>query len=232
MSLLRLAGFFVVTLIVLQVLRLIPVVGALFEVPILGFWGAAIVVAVVVSKYGNLAVDRTLLRRKLRTLEHVDTPHNLGKRGSLLLAAGRVRAAIEPLQRAVEGEPESLEWSYRLGLAHLAAGQREGAVGALKRVALEDPEYAYGGVQLALARAFAGTGRKEEALAALECFEANHGASPESAYRRGVLLKALGRRDEARVALAAVGEIVRRAGGHQRRGSRGWAARALFARWF
>lgn len=228
---LRLAGFFVATLVVLHLLRMVPFLGRLFDVPLLGFWGAAILVAIVASKLGSVAVDRASVRKRLRAIGHVDTPHNHGKLGSLLLASGRARAAVEPLRKAAEGEPESLEWSYRLGLARLASGDRAGAVEALERVSARDEEYAYGGVQLALASALAGAGRPGDALDAIDRFEKNHAPSPESTYRRGALLKALGRRDEARAAFARVGEIARRAGGHQRRGASGWAFRAFFARW-
>ena len=228
---LKLVGFFLATLVVLVVLREIPVLGRVFEVPILGFWGAAILVALVASRFASAGVARAGVKRKLRELQGVDTPHNLGKRGALLLASGRLRAALEPLRAAVRGEPESLEWRYRLGLAELATGSASAAVEALSEVARRDEEYAYGAVQLALARALEREHRFDDAHDALLVFERNHGASPESACRRGLLLKRLGRRDEARVVLAGVPALTRRAAGKQKEGAAGWYWRALFARW-
>lgn len=228
---LRLALYFVVTLVVLGLLRHVPFVGALFQVPLLGFWGAAILVALAASKLTAFSVDSARLRRQRTELGHVDTPRNQGKLGALLLVAGRARAAIPPLERAVQGEPDTLEWRYRLGLARLASGSAAGAALELEHVAERAEEYAYGGVQLALADAHQRSGAFAEALAAVATFERNHGPSPESAYRRGRALRALGQREESRRAFAEVGALASRAIGLQKDGARGWAFKAFWARW-
>lgn len=228
---LRLAVYFVVTLVVLSLLQHVPFVGAIFRVPLLGFWGAAILVALGASKLAAWGIDSARLRRQRRDLGHVDTPRNQGKLGALLLAAGRARAAIAPLERAVQGEPETLEWRYRLGLARLAVGAAAAAALELEQVAERAEEYAYGGVQLALADAHSRSGAPAEALAAVQIFERNHGPSPESAYRRGRALRALGRRDESRAAFAEVGALASRASGLQKDGARRWALKAFGARW-
>src|SRR5262245_57551149 len=159
--------------------RHLPLVGGIFEVPFVGLWVAVLVTAWGASWLAGRALERARFARQRRELGQVDTPRNQGKLGALLLAAGRARAALEPLSKAVAGEPESLEWAYRLGLARLAAGDAPGAVEALASVAQRHEEFAYGGVQLALARALLAARRPEEALAAVERFERNHGPSPE-----------------------------------------------------
>ena len=114
------------------------------------------------------------------------------------------------------GEPELAEWRYRLGTALLACGRAGEALGELEAATDIDPEHAYGGVQLALARARLAGGDASRALEALDTFDGNHGASPESCYRRGQALRALGRREEARGCFRRVTQLAGRAARFQR----------------
>jgi hypothetical protein len=227
---LRLIGFFLLVLAVMQVLRFVPFFGPIFRVPFLGFWGAAILCSAAASKLASDAVDRRHFRNRAQDLAAVDTPHNQGKLGLLLLSSGKARAAIVPLTRAVAGEPQSAEWSYRLGCALLEARRPSEAEPALERAAHIDEEYAYGAVQLRLAEALHAGGKHAEALAALERFERNHGDNPECAYRRGRVLKALGRRDDAVKSFARVPDLARTSARFQRGAARGWIVRAFLAR--
>jgi len=227
----RLAVFVVVVLLVMSLLTHVPLIGGLFQIPLLGLWVTALLVAWGAARLAGLGLERRRLARQRRELGQVDTPRNQGKLGALLLASGRARAALQPLERAVAGEPESLEWPYRLGLARLALGDFAGAAEMLASVTQRHEEFAYGGAQLALAQALSRAGRPAEALDALERFARNHGPSPESAYRTGRVLKALGRADEARAAFASVPELARRASGLQKPGARGWAFKSVLARW-
>ena len=229
---LRLVGFFVLVLLALQVLRLLPFVGGFFRSSFLGFWLAAILVSFVLSRFATRALDRGRLQRQKRALGAVETPHNQGKLGALLLSSGDARRAIEPLRRAVAGEPRSVEWRYRLGSALLATGRADEALVELEQAAALNEEHAYGAVLLRQTAALERLGRDEEALAVLARFERNHGPSPESAYRRGRLLRALGRREEARESFRKVGKLAAQAAGFQRGEARGWAARAWVARVF
>src|SRR5207249_3841049 len=108
------------------------------------------------------------------------------------------------------------------------AGDPAGAVSALERCVLLEEEHAYGAAQLLLARSLLALGRGTDAVSALERFERNHGPSPESAFRRGAALRSLGRKDEARRALAEVPVLVRQATRYQRGASQWWALRAWF----
>jgi hypothetical protein len=127
----RLLGYFVVVLLALHLLRLLPFVGAIFDVPILGFWGAAILVSLVASKATATAMDTRKLSRRIRDLGHVDTPHNQGKLGSLLAGERRFRRALPHLERAVAGEPDVAEWRYRLGCALLGSGCPKPSAGSI-----------------------------------------------------------------------------------------------------
>jgi tetratricopeptide (TPR) repeat protein len=227
---LRLIGFFVVVLLVVQLLRHVPVVGALFQIPILGFWGAAILVSALASKLAVVALDRSRFARRRRELGHVETPHNQGKLGVLLLTSGRTRAAIAPLENAVRGEPNAVEWRYRLGSALLASGRAEDAAAELTRAAAIDGEHAYGVLRLRLAEALAKCKRHDEVIAVLDHFDHDHGANAESAYRRGRSLRALGRRDEANESFRRASELARTVARYQRTHARTWAWRAFLAR--
>ncbi len=226
----RLIGFFVVVLLALQLLRHLPVVGPVFNVPILGFWGAAILVSAVASRAAATVLDRRRLSRRVRELGHVETPHNQGKLGSLLAGERRFREAVPHLERAVAGEPEVAEWRYRLGCALLESGRPREAAEALAAAAAIDEEHAYGAVLMRLAEARFASGDGKAALAALDRRDANHGPDPESSFRRGLTLKALGRRDEARASLAQVGRLAAAAARYHRGEARRWAVRAFLAR--
>lgn len=226
----RLVVFFVVAYLLTLVLGHLPVVGPIFaRTGIFGIWIVAILLSLGLTHYGNRAVVVRRDRSELRRLEAVDNPHNHGKAGSLLLARGSWRRAIPHLEEAARGEPGSAEWQYRLGSAYLAAGRSADAVACLEECARLDPEYAYGAAQMRLAEALLKEGRGEEALAALAVVERNHGPSPESAYRRGITLKSLGRRDEAKAALGEVAELAGNVAKYQRREANLWVAKAWFA---
>lgn len=227
---LRLLGFFVLVLVVLQLLRLVPVLGVPFRIPLLGFWLSAILVGAGLSKLAADALDRRRQRALERRLGAVDTPHNRGKLGTLLLTQGRAARALPHLEAAAAGESETAEWHYRLGIARLALRRNAEALAAFERAAALDPDHAYGAVWLRLAEAARANGDPERALEVLGRFERERGATPESAFRRGRALRSAGRRGEARAAFAEVPALARGLAAYQRKDAVGWVARAFLAR--
>jgi tetratricopeptide (TPR) repeat protein len=217
--------------VVLLVLQNVPLVGALFKIPFLGFWGAAILVSVGLSWLANRAVQVRTIRSRTNELGATNTPHNQGKLGSLLQQNGSNRKAIAPLRNAVEGDPGVADWPYRLGCALLATGDARAAVDALRQAAAIDEEHKFGQVLLRLAEAEARSGLHEESLDTLARFERNHGPGPEWAYRRGVALSKAGRKQEARESFDDVGKLASRVAGFQKKGARGWVVKAFLARW-
>ncbi|MEX1025981.1 MAG: hypothetical protein WD226_12985, partial [Planctomycetota bacterium] len=120
---LRWIGFLIVAIFLANVLDHVPFVGGFFRrTGIFGVWLTALGIAWLVSAFGQRALGRAKLNNQVRALGAVETPHNQGKLGALHLAAGRARRALPLLTAAAEGEPEIVEWRYRLGLAHLATG--------------------------------------------------------------------------------------------------------------
>jgi len=227
---LRLLGYFALVFVVLHLLRFVPWIGGLFAVPFLGFLAAAAIVSLVASHLASLAVTRRRVARLKHDLGATDTPHNRGKLGSLLVAEGRHRLAVPHLEAALAGEPASVEWRYRLGCALLAGGRTREAVEALSAAAALDEKHAYGALLLRLAQARLRAGDARGALEALDRRERNHGESPESLFRRGLALRALGRGEEARAAFAGVGQLARGAARFQRGEARWWALRAALGR--
>jgi tetratricopeptide (TPR) repeat protein len=223
---LRLAGFFLVVLVVLLVLQQVPFVGAVFRVPILGFWGTAILVSAVASKTADLAVARRQVRGWRRQLGAVETAHNQGKLGALLVARRRWREALPCLERAVAGEPEVVEWRYRLGCAQLRTGRTKEALATLSRAAEAEEEHAYGAVLMRLAEAALKAGDPQGSIVALDRRDRNHGPNAESAWRRGVALRALGKRGDARASFRRSVELARTSAGYQEKQDRWWALRA------
>lgn len=206
---LRLAGYVLLVFAVIFVLRHVPGLGFLFAIPFLNFFLAAAIVSAAIGWWTSRTVDS----RRVRTLERefgaVDTPHNQGKLGVMILARGRPRRAIPHLARAASGEPDRAEWHYRLGAARLAAGEANTAVLDLERAVQVDPEHAFGAPRLRLAEARLAVRAAAGSLAAAEDFERHYGPTPESAYRRGLALRALGRSGEARAAFTNVADLAR-----------------------
>jgi len=228
---LRLLCFVALVLVLRFVLGFVPVVGpALERSGLIGLWLLAIGLSWFLSRWTERAL---LVRRdaaKLRALAGVPSPHNLGKAGTLLLAQGRARRALAALSQACEGEPEVAEWHYRRGLALRELGRAEDAARAFERAAAIDEEHAYGAVLLRLAACELAARRGERSLEVLARFERNHGPNPESACRRGLALRRLGRRAEARRAFAEVKALAASALAYQRKSAALWSLRAFLAR--
>ena len=55
---LRLVGYFIAVLIVMQILAWVPVIGAIFRIPFLGFFAAAFVVSVLIRYWGEAMLSR------------------------------------------------------------------------------------------------------------------------------------------------------------------------------
>jgi len=225
----RLVGFFLLVLLLASLLRLLPGVGSVFG-GILGFWLVAIVLSLVLTRLSFAFTRRRRFAEQMRLLGEVDSPHNRGKLGMALLVRGRAAQAVPHLEAAAGGEPGRAEWRYRLGSALLRSGRPGAALGELEAASVIDEEHAYGGVQLALSSARLSSGDAEGALAALDTFDRNHGASPESSYRRGDALRALGRRDQARESYRQVTQLAGRAARFQRVQNRPWVWRSLLRR--
>ena len=229
---LRLIGFFVVVFVALNLLRMIPFVGRIFDIPFVGFYLAAIVVSVVSARLGTSLVDKTRLRRSVRALGEVDTPHNTGKLGALLAGQGKHREALPHLEKAWEYEGEVAEWAYRVGRSRLKLGDTAGAVEALARAVELDEEHGYGEALRRLAEALTQVGDPDGALTRLDRHDVIYGETPESAYLRGRAHQGRGDRAAAKAAFSKAPQLVEGVVKYQREGARPWALRARFASWF
>ena len=222
----RLLGYFALVLAASWLLSHVPYVGRLFG-GFLGFYLTLALLAVLMAVGGERLLRRRKLRGQIRALGHVDTAYNQGKLGSLLLASGRVRRALEPLERAMEGEPQNPEWPYRLAEARLAIDDAAGARACLERVLALEPNYGYGSARLRLAEAEQRLQNPEAVLGALAEYEHAHGPSPQSAYQSAKALEALGRNDEARTRRSEVRSLYERLPDVQRRAQRRYWLRAV-----
>jgi tetratricopeptide (TPR) repeat protein len=227
---LRLVGFFIAVLVALEFLRHVPLIGAIFRVPLLGFYLAAIVVAGLLSRYASAALDQRKQKALERQLGAVDTPHNKGKLGLLLLAQRRYAKAMPLLAEASHYEPESAELHYRFGSAALGANELEVAVRELEACTRIEEEHAYGSAMLRLAEAYSNAELNDNSRAAIDRFERNHGPSPESAFRRGLALRATGDGEGARKAFGEVSALSTQVSKFQKKGASGWVLRAWLAR--
>lgn len=220
--------FFVAALVFSSLMRHVPGLGWLFR-GIWGFWIAVMLLSAGTAWLSAKWRDHLRLRSARFAFSQVDTAHNQGKLGTLLLQTGRTRSAIQALERAVAGEPESAEWHYRLGSALRASRENQRAAAELESALRIAPAHAWGEVGIELALARRSLGDAGGALEALDAREREHGESVRSAYLRGSLLAQLGRRDQARAAFREVGELARRSPRFSRKGTLRWRVLAALA---
>ena len=228
---LQLIGFFFASLIVLQLLRLVPGIGGLFQIPFLGFLLTTVLVSAVFSKVAQEWLERRRERRAEAQFRGVPTPHNQGKLGSLLMARGRAKRALPHLERAHQGEPDHLEWRWQLGRAYAALGRHASARSMLLPALARDEGYAYGDLLLLAAECERKSGHPKGALELLERHERLCGAQPRSLWERGHALRAEGRRQEAAAAFREVGKLTRTQVKWKRDGDRWLELRSWLWRW-
>jgi tetratricopeptide (TPR) repeat protein len=228
---LRLIGYFLLVFVALSLLRQLPFVGAVFDIPFVGFYLAAIVVSLVSARMGSKLVDKRRLRRSISALGEVDTPHNAGKLGALLAGQGKHREALPHLEKAWAYDGEVAEWAYRVGRSKLSLGEIEGASEALAKAVLVDEEHGYGEALRRLAEALTLGGAPDEALSRLDRHDVIYGETPESAYLRGRAHQGRGDREAAKAAFARAPGLVEDVVKYQRAGARAWAMRARLAGW-
>ncbi len=221
---LRFILFFAAVLVLTRILAGLPIVGALFGIPFMGFWFTAILLSVAMAKLGSDAMDHRARRNLERSLGAVDTPHHKGKLGALLLSQGRAKKAIPLFEAAVEGDPTSLEWRYRLGMARLQGeADPKAALAAFDSVLGEDDEFGFGAAMLLSAQAAKAAGYPDNALERVRRYELGQGPTPESALLRAELHKSKGDRGASNAALDEIPGLVRLA--PKRQASRSWAIR-------
>ncbi|HUR27551.1 MAG TPA: tetratricopeptide repeat protein, partial [Planctomycetota bacterium] len=121
----------------------VPGIGRVFG-GIWGFWIAVILMSALVARFSGQLLERRRMRRQLAEFGRVETAHNQGKLGTLMLQRGSVRSAIPALERAVAGEPGVAEWRYRLGVALRASGEPGRAAKELEAALALAPAHAYG----------------------------------------------------------------------------------------
>jgi tetratricopeptide (TPR) repeat protein len=228
----RFLAYFFLVFVTLSIFRQMPVLGGIFRVPLLGFFLAAIVVSTVFARVGEYLTKRARLQKDIRELGQVDTPRRRGKLGRLLLNNGQAAKAIEPLREALAADPENVDWHYRLGSALLKTGEPLDALHSLERALELNEGFAYGGVLLELSNAALAVGDGERALQCLERHTELQGDTPEGAYRTGLALKALGRKEEANAAFRATTSLIKETPKYQKADAYSWALRAFWARIF
>jgi tetratricopeptide (TPR) repeat protein len=202
-----------------HVLGLVPGLDLVTRVPLLGFLACVLVVSALWNTVGRRVQAARTLARTLASLERVDTPAMHGKRGAALLAAGRPRAALEPLARARAGEPREREWLWRHASALAAVGRDAEAVREVQELLGLDETYAYGRARLLAARLAARLGQREAAVAHCQRFERDHGEEPEALYELGSVLAASGERAAARQAFERAARLAHSAARFKRRGA-------------
>lgn len=149
--------------------------------------------------------------RRLKPLRDAfpDHPEVLFLLGLAVLQAGRVRAAIEPLQQAARLAPDRADVRNALGSALRRDGQGAAAIAALEQAVALQP--AFTDAYYNLGNALKDAGRYAAAERHYRAALAHEPNFADAHYGLGLALRALGRTDEA---IAAYEEAIRLASGH------------------
>jgi hypothetical protein len=122
---------------------------------------------------------------------------NFEELGELYWDEKQYAKALEAFDRAIATRSDSPHCFYRRGLCRMALGQPAEAVPDFERVVRGDPKWDSYRVQLMLAKAYAATGRPQEA-APLFAEVVQHSNTPETLYSYAAFLKSQSRNEEAR----------------------------------
>ncbi len=210
---------------------MIPVIGPVFAVPLLGFWLTAAVLAGALSYWGERGLQRAKAQRALSQFSATDTPFNRGKLGAMLVSMGRFKKAQPHLHVALEALPNRADWHYRLGESWLRTGHPDRAIACFKEALELDPDCAYGQAALFMGESQLEVEDWEACLQTLAAFEQRHGPQPMSAFLRGKAYWRAGKREQAQATWAGVADIAAGAAKYQKREAAGWVWRARLARW-
>jgi superkiller protein 3 len=132
------------------------------------------------------ALDREPAIEQCKRLLDGTDPVMLVSLGALLAQKGYLDAALPPLHRAAQSDPENYEVAFNLGLTHFKLKQYADAKAALEAAVALRPE-SFDGVALLASSEFA----LGDDYAALEHLRLAHQLQPENAQIRGLLLSEL-----------------------------------------
>jgi hypothetical protein len=122
---------------------------------------------------------------------------NLEELGELYWDEKEYAKAREAFDRAIATRNDSPHSFYRRGLCSMELGEASGAVADLEHVVRTDPKFDSYRAQLMLAKAYAATGREQDA-APLLAEVVQHSTTPETLYTYAAFLKSQNRPAEAR----------------------------------
>jgi hypothetical protein len=178
-----------------------------------GFLGALVYIV------AEVLPDASLLRNvyqghgrksRIATVETaiLDNPSaaNFEELGELYWDEKQYAKAQEAFDRAIATRSDSPHCFYRRGLCRLALGQPAAALPDFERVVGGDAKFDSYHALLMLAKAYAATGREQEA-APLFAEVVQHSNTPETLYTYATFLKSENRREEAR---ECVGQLLQK----------------------
>lgn len=136
--------------------------------------------------------------------------------------------ALELLDEARKRFPDDAELLYLTGLARLRCGDTEGALEPLIRAVEIDPKLRMGDPYLTAAEALLSLGRLEEADDAIERYTQANSSSLQGYVMLAHTREKLGRREEAKQAIAEALSTWDRLPAFRKKGQWSWWARAWF----
>lgn len=210
----------------------------LFRDPLAAFIIIVLIFFLIDQRYMRL-FPRSLRRlqgwKKQRQLlrELALNPYNVTDKlevGRLYATRKRYAQGIPYLEEALARMPEHAEGLYYLGLSYLYTGREAEGLTKVEAALALNPRVRYGEPYAKVAEYFAHKNAYERALKFLErCDEAGL-VNTQLAYRKGQLLKKLGRRTEAKASFEQAVQYYATSPKYIKKEERRWALRARWAK--
>lgn len=181
--------------------------------------------------WARLRTRRIELEDLQRKIARLNKPHHMIQLGALYLRQGKTAKAASWFEKALEGEPDSLEAQYRLGLCYFEQGRYEQAAELLERVHAVKPEYDYGLAYLRLAESQQKLGNVDRASEIYEIMLRFYPGHPEGSYNFALLLADAGDMQRAKELMQEIVVSLRHSPRFQRTRNRHWMLKARWWLW-
>lgn len=158
-------------------------------------------------------------------IEAMDKPHHHAELAQIYLERGKLPQAEQAFKKAIEGDPDDLDFQAQFGICLSQQERPEEAEAQLRKVVAQEPDHGFGQTQMLLANCLQQQKKFEEATEAWEAVLKQHSYA-EARVKLAQLKLQLNAPDRAKALLGAVISDNELAPDYQRKQEREWVNQA------